>query len=229
MNIVTRPAPASNYMKGRSGKKIDLIVVHWIVGDLSAADAVFLNGKNQVTAHYAVGEDRIHKYVAHEDTAYHAGNWEVNLRSIGIEHRGGPNLPITDKVYRASAELIAHLALEYNIPLDRNHIKPHKEFKATQCPGTLDIDRLISEAKRVGGDSMNKQVTLDSAKFEELVTKATKYDEFTKLGVSVEEIKRLKEHSCPPSGDPKAEAKLKRIDEVVKQDSITKIRTILSD
>ncbi len=31
--------------------------------------------------------------------------------------------------------------------MDRKHIKGHNEISATQCPGTLDIDRLIKMAK----------------------------------------------------------------------------------
>lgn len=153
-----------NYTGGRSGKKIDRIVVHWIVGRLAAADSVF-SKVGGTSAHYAVGGTKIHQYVREEDTAYHAGNWEMNQRSIGIEHEGGPDIAITTETYETSAKLIAEIAKRYNIPLDRSHIIKHSEVpRATQCPGTLDVDRLIRLAKGEGdqhADNLTKMLGAD--------------------------------------------------------------------
>lgn len=140
-----------NFAPGRQGIKIDRIVLHWIVGTLSAADGTFQNRVNNVSAHFGVGDTAVHQYVQVSDTAYHAGNWAMNLRSIGIEHQGGPNLPISNETYMTSARLIVDLTREYSIPMDKEHILLHKEIVATNCPGTLDRDRLISEAKRLIG------------------------------------------------------------------------------
>ena len=151
-----------NYTQGR-GKKIDRIVVHWIVGKLSAADAVFKNPSTDLSAHYAIGNKITHQYVTEDNTAWHAGVWTMNQRSIGIEHEGGPNLPISDETYKTSAKLIAEIAQRYGIPLDRNHIIGHREVKPTQCPGTLDIDRLISLAKGedTHADNLTKMLGAD--------------------------------------------------------------------
>jgi N-acetylmuramoyl-L-alanine amidase CwlA len=153
-----------NYTQGRQGKKPDRIVVHWIVGKLSAADAVFKNPASEVSAHYGIGNNVIHQYVVEQDTAWHAGNWDMNLRSIGIEHEGGPNLPISEETYQTSANLIREISQRHNIPIDKNHIIPHRDIKPTQCPGTLDLDKLISLA--TGGET----------KFDELVRKSTNHD-----------------------------------------------------
>ena len=40
------------------------------------------------------------------------------------------------------------------------------------------------------------QICIDAKKFEELVSKSSKYDEFAKLGLSIDEVKKLKDHKC---------------------------------
>jgi N-acetyl-anhydromuramyl-L-alanine amidase AmpD len=153
MNIIWKKSP--NFDKGRQGTKITHIVMHWIVGDLSAADAQFAKSSSQVSAHYAVGTSEVHQYVKEEDTAWHAGKYDVNLKSIGIEHRGGPDLPIDEGTYKNSAELLKDICDRHLIPLDREHIILHKEVKATACPGNLDVDKIIKMAR---GEDCEKKI-----------------------------------------------------------------------
>lgn len=151
MNIKFVGANANNYQVGREGQQIKDIVCHWIVGSLESADATFQDPKRIASANYGVGDLDIHQYVLDGNTAYANGNLLSNRESISIEHEGGPTIPITDATYESSSQLIAHLSRLYNIPLDRNHIKKHNEVsdKPTQCPGTLDLDRLIKRAKEI--------------------------------------------------------------------------------
>lgn len=155
MNITFKYSP--NFDSNR--KPIDRIVIHWIVGNLAAADAVF-SKTGGTSAHYGVEDETVHQYVYEDKVAYHAGNYAMNQRSIGIEHSAAPGRPASDKTYETSAQLIARIASENNFPLDRTHVIKHNEVIATQCPGTMDVDRLITLAKKYkGGGSMD---TLDS-------------------------------------------------------------------
>lgn len=142
-----------NYSVGRGGKGIEFIVCHWIVGDVPAADAVFTKASSQTSAHYAVGDGVVHQYVIEPNTAWHAGNFDINQRSIGIEHRGGPNLPISDATYETSANLIADICRRYG---KRFPLRAHREFYATACPGTLNLIRLgeMVDAKLRGEEKM---------------------------------------------------------------------------
>lgn len=129
-------------------KPIDRIVIHWFgVGTLESANARFQNPNNS-SAHYGVSGKRVWQWVREEDVAYHAGNYVMNQRSIGIEHDAGIDPPhgLSEESYQTSAKLIADICTRHKIPLDRQHIIGHKEVKPTQCPGTVDINRLISMA-----------------------------------------------------------------------------------
>src|SRR5439155_24099415 len=74
--------------------------------------------------------------VAEGNTAWHAGNWNVNQRSIGIEHSGfaAKNL-YTSQEYDASARLTAYICTKYNILIDRKHIIGHSEVPDPNHPG----------------------------------------------------------------------------------------------
>lgn len=151
MNISWIGSP--NYTSGRQGASVDKIVCHWMAGTLASTDSVFQNTTRQTSAHYGVGQGgNVHQYVKESDTAWHAGSWDANISSIGIEHEGGPTIAITDSVYDTSAELIASIwkRLGRTVPLVR-----HNSIIATQCPGTLDLDRLYRLAlNKYGGEEM---------------------------------------------------------------------------
>lgn len=136
-----------NYTPGRFLMKPDKIVVHWMAGTLGATVSRFANPKSQVSAHFGIGRDgRTVQFVALKDTAWHAGNWLANLTSVGIEHEGAPDVPISDECYAASAALLRQVSAQTGIPITLRTVVPHKKFKATQCPGTLDINRLVMQA-----------------------------------------------------------------------------------
>lgn len=68
------------------------------------------------------------QHVKAKDVAWHAGNWYVNAKSIGLEHEGflaAPDSWYTEAMYRSSARLVRYLADRYRVPLDRQHILGH--------------------------------------------------------------------------------------------------------
>ncbi len=157
MIISQVPAAAGNFQQGRSGKKVKFIVMHWMAGKIAGADARFTKPGEQASAHYGIGgKGEIHQYVRESDTAFHAGNFDINQQSIGIEHEGGPNIPITDAVYITSAEIIKEICARFHLPINRETL---------QCPGTLDIDRIIQIATKQPGVPMNwEQLAADRLK-----------------------------------------------------------------
>ncbi len=108
----------------------------------------FLNPASILSAHYVIGSDgRIAQLVSEDDTAYHAGVFSVNQRSIGIEHEAGPAMPPSDALYAASAQLHAEIASRHGLTLEvGTTVLPHHAIVPTECPGTLDLDRIVREA-----------------------------------------------------------------------------------
>jgi hypothetical protein len=163
MSIIWIGSP--NYTQGRAGKSVDRIVIHWMVGTLAGTDIVFQNTTRGTSAHYGIEDSNIHQYVAKTDTAFHAGVLSMNQRSIGIEHSATPTRPATQMTVDVSAQLVADLCREYNIPCDRTHIIKHSEVPyATQCSGTIPIDEIVNKANKIIGDSMAEIIDRDTSR-----------------------------------------------------------------
>jgi len=139
-------------------KPIDRIVIHWFgIGTLTSALNRFKSPTGGGSAHYLVSNGKIVQCVLEDEVSWHAANWEMNQRSIGIEHDATASTDanphdLSELDYKTSAELIADIAKRYSIPLDRDHIIKHNEVAPTQCCGTVDVNKLITLAKGFLGE-----------------------------------------------------------------------------
>lgn len=118
--------------------KIDRIVIHHnaTTNDAVARHTWYVSSGHGTSAHYQVTPDKIWGCVGENYVAYHAGNYPMNQRSIGIEHlnnTGAPTWTIAEETYRNSAKLIRDICERYNIPIDRQHILKHGEVSSTAC------------------------------------------------------------------------------------------------
>jgi len=111
---------------------------------------VLVQNTHGVRLQFVIGHDgRIAQLVSEDDTAYHAGKFEGNLRSIGIEHEAGPAMPPSDALYAASAQLHLQIANRHGLDLSvGTTVLPHHAIVPTECPGTLDLDRIVREAEQ---------------------------------------------------------------------------------
>lgn len=133
-------ACSSNYTNASRGAgDIDMVVIHTVQGGYSSCYYWFANCDAQASAQYVIrsSDGQITQMVDEADVAWHAGNSDVNERSVGIEHEGyiddcGWN---TDAMYRASAALTADIAARQGVPLDRSHIIGHAEVPDPYDPG----------------------------------------------------------------------------------------------
>jgi hypothetical protein len=114
------------------GNKIRYIVIHDTEGSYDGTVSEFQDPKAEVSAHYVIrsSDGAVTQMVRTKDIAWHAGSWNINMQSIGIEHEGvavdGATW-YTDAMYRSSAKLVRYLAARYGIPLDRDHIIGHED------------------------------------------------------------------------------------------------------
>lgn len=120
---------------GAGGPSLDYIVIH----DTETAYQPTVNlvqNPSYLAWNYTLrsADGHVANHLDPADVGWHAGNWFVNMHSIGLEHEGwaGTGAWYTEAMYRSSAELVRHLAAEHDIPLDRAHVIGHD-----QIPGIL--------------------------------------------------------------------------------------------
>ncbi|MEV4621550.1 N-acetylmuramoyl-L-alanine amidase [Asanoa sp. NPDC049573] len=138
---VWAPADPGNYTVSNrtTSYPVNYVVIHMTQGSYAGSISWFQNPASNVSAHYIFrsSDGAVTQAVREKDIAYHAGNWDYNTRSIGIEHEGFVDNPawFTDAMYRASAALTRNLTTKYGIPRDRAHIIGHREV-----PGATHTD-----------------------------------------------------------------------------------------
>lgn len=132
-----QPATPSNYTASDrpTTYPLDHVIIHVTQETYAGTLSIFQNPKKKVSAHYLVrsADGHVAQCVREADVAWHAGNWDHNTRSIGIEHEGWVDQPayFTDALYERSAGLTAAICTKYGIPKDRAHIIGHHEVPGT--------------------------------------------------------------------------------------------------
>ncbi|RVU27689.1 N-acetylmuramoyl-L-alanine amidase [Streptomyces antnestii] len=135
------PASTSNYTVSNrpTSYPLNYVIIHVTQETYANTLAIFQNPAKKVSAHYVVrsSDGHVAQCVRERNIAWHAGNWDYNTRSIGIEHEGWVDQPqyFTDALYQSSANLTAAICTKYGIPKDRQHIIGHY-----QVPGTDHTD-----------------------------------------------------------------------------------------
>ncbi|EWM16365.1 N-acetylmuramoyl-L-alanine amidase [Kutzneria sp. 744] len=109
-------------------QKIDYIVIHDTEADWATTLGLIQDPK-YVSWNYTIRsqDGHVDQHVLARNVAWHAANWYINARSIGIEHEGflAQTGWYTEAMYRSSAKLVRYLAAKYQIPLNRQHILGH--------------------------------------------------------------------------------------------------------
>ena len=134
-SILFKQCGSDHMTRGRS-RAIDRIVVHY-TGTLASArnNATYFsrNERQGSSAHYFVDDlsDGIYQSVAEGDTAWHAGNWQMNCRSIGIEVvSAGEDYSETE--VGKLAWLVKKLMAKYGIPA--SGVIRHYDVTGKLCP-----------------------------------------------------------------------------------------------
>ncbi|MFF4285790.1 N-acetylmuramoyl-L-alanine amidase [Streptomyces sp. NPDC001633] len=127
------PASPSNFTTAHRPDQypIEMVVIHVTQETYEDTLRLFQNPAHKAAAHYVVrsSDGHLAQCVSERNVAWHAGNWDYNTRSIGIEHEGWIDDPtwFTDTLYERSARLTAAVCDRYGIPKDREHIIGHVE------------------------------------------------------------------------------------------------------
>ena len=131
-------AANTNYTQAqRPMGAIRFVVIHVTQGSFFGTVAWLRDPKAHASANFVVARDgRVQELVPLHDIAWHAGNWAVNERSIGIENVGYTDDPagFTPQEYRAAAKIAAVVARRSLIPIDRTHIIGHYQVPDPNDP-----------------------------------------------------------------------------------------------
>ncbi|MCL7377885.1 N-acetylmuramoyl-L-alanine amidase [Streptomyces sp. 35G-GA-8] len=116
-------------------QSVDYIIIHDTEGSWDTTIKLIQDPK-YVSWNYTLrsSDGHIAQHVATKDVGWHAGNWYINSKSVGLEHEGflaAPDAWYTEAMYRSSARLVGYLARKYDIPLDRQHILGHDNVPGT--------------------------------------------------------------------------------------------------
>ena len=141
LGAIWEPASPFNFQRSdptaAAPRTINCIVIHDIEGSAISAVRWFQNKQATASSHYVMGSDgRVYQMVKERDVAWHAGNRDINTRSVGIEHDGFAYRPgfYNAQEYEGSARLVRSIALRYQIPRDRTHIFGHAEVPDPSDP-----------------------------------------------------------------------------------------------
>ncbi|KUO19604.1 N-acetylmuramoyl-L-alanine amidase [Streptomyces dysideae] len=132
-----QPANTANHTAANrpADHRVDHVIIHVTQATYMDTLSIFQNPRKKVSAHYVVrsADGHLAQCVREADVAWHAGNWDHNTRSIGIEHEGWVDRPayFTDALYEQSARLTAAICTRHGIPKDRAHIIGHHEVPGT--------------------------------------------------------------------------------------------------
>lgn len=146
-------------------KSVDTIVIHHWGKDGQSFEQVcsFLQSSPVSSAHFVVESGRCAQLVDIKDIAWHSGNWDANVRSVGIECR--PEMSPED--FETVAQVIADLEVYYNRSF---YINGHLDYYNTECPGRWysrleDLIRRVNEIKagKIESGVENVPAPLDKA------------------------------------------------------------------
>ncbi len=136
----TDPGFYGQYDKGErpQEQRIEYIVIHDAEGYYASTLRLAQDVNYAASWHYTMRsvDGQTAQHIKAKDVGWHAGNWYVNSKAIGIEHEGfaAQGTWYTEIMYRTSAKLVRHLARALGIPLDRQHIIGHDNVPGITPP-----------------------------------------------------------------------------------------------
>jgi N-acetyl-anhydromuramyl-L-alanine amidase AmpD len=138
--------PGVNHNSGGNTPRI--FVVHIMVGHMAGTDTIFRNPHAEASAHFGVSRGgNVWQWVDTDDEAWHA--FDANTYSIGVEHAGFPNAPLSSQQVEASGKLMAWAHKKYpaidlwvNKRMQGSGIAYHEQYEEWNldlhsCPGHI--------------------------------------------------------------------------------------------
>lgn len=147
----------NNFTVGRPGwSNAPFIVWHTYNGAGASLYNWFQNNTSGLSSTFAVfienDEVKIEQYVDWNDTPHANGNWFANVNSFTVEvqDNGKPYEPRNPRLYDGCAFLANEIIKRYpQIAVNVAGFKKHCELADTGCPGSLDLNLIISKTQEL--------------------------------------------------------------------------------
>lgn len=145
----------------RGGNAVGYVVIHDTEGGWDASVATLQNDPGKSVQYIVNTDGTVGQFVPESYTAWHAGNYFYNQRSVGIEHVGYYNKTFPDAQYDASAKLVAYLTNKYGVAKDRAHIIGHDQIPdgnviSESAPPCSDAPSTCETGTSYGGASNHR-------------------------------------------------------------------------
>lgn len=143
-----------NYTRGRGGNPVNTVVVHYTGTNASAHNNLLYFSRNSAgaSAHYFIDRDgTLCQSVSESDTAWHAGSWQTNQHSVGIECVSAGE-DFTEEQVATLGELVRDLMARYGIP--EGSVIRHYDVTGKLCPAPyVDASKWAALKSRILGGS----------------------------------------------------------------------------
>lgn len=137
------------------------VIHHAATASLSGVLSMMSSGSREVSANYVVKDNQIIGVVPEEYRSWSLSSALYDSKAITVETCNSATgdasgWPISDESYASLAKLVADASTRYGFPIDRDHVVGHREIYtrfgasyATACPGGIDLDRVVREARAI--------------------------------------------------------------------------------
>ena len=145
----------------RAGNPIEYVVIHDTEGGWSASVATLQNDPGKSVQYIVNTDGHVGQFVTEATTAWHAGNYWYNQRSVGIEHVGYYQQPYPTAQYVSSAKLVDYLTKKYPVAKDRAHVighdqVPNGKVMAQSSPACPDAPAKCESGSSYGGSNNHR-------------------------------------------------------------------------
>jgi peptidoglycan hydrolase-like protein with peptidoglycan-binding domain len=165
----------SKQRSSRNGARIDHVILHHSAStDANGVVGMMVSGSRTVSSNYVIGKDgTVYGVVPEDFRAWTSGASSDGGKGAAYDRRSitfevadeiagdAHGWPISEASYAALARVVADVSRRYGIPLDRDHIVGHRELwtrfrasYATACPGGMDMDRVVCDARQLLGQAV---------------------------------------------------------------------------
>lgn len=145
-SLISGTKPAHGKFSSRQGKKVVRVIIHHWAG-IIGGDSRLTNPNEAVSATYILySNGKLYGQVPEEYRPWTSGGFAADGTSITIETQNstlGPDWKVSPAAYQTLIDLIADIANRYGWGnIEVVHVRGHREFAATSCPGPYLWPRL---------------------------------------------------------------------------------------